>query len=62
MAHMLTADELKTYKKRYPDAAVVLYVNTLAERRLKLIYFAHLRMLLTIVESLEMIEFFLVLT
>jgi len=33
MAHMLTADELKTYKKRYPDAAVVLYVNTLAEAK-----------------------------
>lgn len=33
MAHMLTADELKTYKKRYPNAAVVLYVNTLAEAK-----------------------------
>ena len=33
MAHMLTADEVKTYKKRYPDAAVVLYVNTLAEAK-----------------------------
>ena len=33
MAHMLTANELITYKKRYPDAAVVLYVNTLAEAK-----------------------------
>ncbi len=33
MAHMLTADEIRTYKKRYPDAAVVLYVNTLAEAK-----------------------------
>ena len=33
MAHMLTASELKIYKDRYPDAAVVLYVNTLAEAK-----------------------------
>ena len=33
MAHMLTASEIITYKKRYPDAAVVLYVNTLAEAK-----------------------------
>lgn len=33
MAHMLTADELRIYKDRYPDAAVVLYVNTLAEAK-----------------------------
>jgi len=33
MAYMLTANEIKTYKKRYPDAAVVLYVNTLAEAK-----------------------------
>jgi quinolinate synthase len=33
MAHMLTAEELITYKKRYPDAVVVLYVNTLAEAK-----------------------------
>ena len=33
MAHMLTANEVKTYKKRYPNAAVVLYVNTLAEAK-----------------------------
>lgn len=33
MAHMLTANEVKNYKERYPDATVVLYVNTLAEAK-----------------------------
>lgn len=33
MAHMLPAEELRKYKKRYPDAAVVLYVNTMAEAK-----------------------------
>ena len=33
MAHMLTAKEIRSYKERYPDAAVVLYVNTLAEAK-----------------------------
>jgi quinolinate synthase len=33
MAHMLTANEVRSYKKRYPEAAVVLYVNTLAEAK-----------------------------
>ena len=33
MAHMLPAEEVKRYKKRYPNAAVVLYVNTLAEAK-----------------------------
>ena len=33
MAHMLPKDELLQYKKRYPDAAVVLYVNTMAEAK-----------------------------
>ena len=31
MADMITADELKLVKSRYPDAAVVCYVNTTAE-------------------------------
>lgn len=31
MADMLTADELRKWKQRYPDAAVVCYVNSLAE-------------------------------
>ncbi|NYB51573.1 MAG: quinolinate synthase NadA [Methanobacteriaceae archaeon] len=33
MAHMLPAREVRKYKERYPDAAVVLYVNTLAEAK-----------------------------
>lgn len=33
MAHMLPADEIKRAKEKYPDAAVVLYVNTLAEAK-----------------------------
>ncbi|MBI5458341.1 quinolinate synthase NadA [Methanobacterium sp.] len=33
MAHMLPAEEVKKYKKKYPQAAVVLYVNTLAEAK-----------------------------
>lgn len=33
MAHMLPAEEIKKAKERYPDAAVVLYVNTLAEAK-----------------------------
>lgn len=33
MAHMLPAEELREYKRRYPDAAVVLYVNTMAEAK-----------------------------
>src|SRR4030042_5304799 len=31
MADMITADELKLVKSRYPDASVVCYVNTPAE-------------------------------
>ena len=31
MAQMITADELRNAKERYPDAAVVCYVNTTAE-------------------------------
>jgi quinolinate synthase len=33
MAHMLPAEEIKKARERYPDAAVVLYVNTLAEAK-----------------------------
>jgi quinolinate synthase len=33
MAHMLPAEAVRKYKKRYPQAAVVLYVNTLAEAK-----------------------------
>lgn len=33
MAHMLPAEEIKKARERYPDAAVVLYINTLAEAK-----------------------------
>ncbi len=33
MAHMLPAEEVRLWKKRYPRAPVVLYVNTLAEAK-----------------------------
>ncbi len=33
MAYMLTAEEVQKFKKMYPDTAVVLYVNTLAEAK-----------------------------
>ncbi|MBC7119200.1 MAG: quinolinate synthase [Methanobacteriaceae archaeon] len=33
MAHMLTLKELKKAKREHPDAAVVLYINTLAEAK-----------------------------
>lgn len=33
MAHMLSAEDVRKARKRYPDAAVVLYVNTLAEAK-----------------------------
>ena len=53
MAHMLTADELKTYKKRYPDAAVVLYVNTLAEAKAEADILCTSANAVKIVESLD---------
>ncbi len=53
MAHMLTADELKTYKERYPDAAVVLYVNTLAEAKAEADILCTSANAVKIVESLE---------
>ncbi len=33
MAHMLSAEQIKDFKKRYPNAPVVLYVNSLAEAK-----------------------------
>ncbi len=53
MAHMLTADELKTYKDRYPDAAVVLYVNTLGEAKAEADIICTSSNAVKIVESLE---------
>ena len=35
MAQMLTADEVKSHKKLYPNAPIVLYVNTLASAKAK---------------------------
>jgi len=53
MAHMLTADEIKIYKKRYPDAAVVLYVNTLAEAKAEADILCTSANAVKIVESLD---------
>ncbi|MGB8233091.1 MAG: quinolinate synthase NadA [Methanobacterium sp.] len=53
MAHMLTADDLKTYKRRYPDAAVVLYVNTLAEAKAEADVLCTSANAVKIVESLD---------
>jgi quinolinate synthase len=53
MAHMLTANELMAYKKRYPDAAVVLYVNTLAEAKAEADILCTSANAVKIVESLE---------
>ena len=33
MAQMLTAEQIRLWKKKYPEAPVVLYVNTLAEAK-----------------------------
>lgn len=33
MAHMLSAEEIKKFKKQYPNTPVVLYVNSLAEAK-----------------------------
>ncbi|OPX57544.1 MAG: Quinolinate synthase A [Methanobacterium sp. PtaB.Bin024] len=35
MAHMLSAEDIKKAKQAYPDAAVVLYINTTAEAKSK---------------------------
>jgi quinolinate synthase len=53
MAHMLTANEVRTYKKRYPDAAVVLYVNTLAEAKAEADILCTSANAVKIVESLD---------
>ena len=53
MAHMLTANELRIYKERYPDAAVVLYVNTLAEAKAEADILCTSANAVKVVESLE---------
>lgn len=53
MAHMLPAAEVRKYKKRYPSAAVVLYVNTLAEAKAEADVLCTSANALKVVESLE---------
>jgi quinolinate synthase len=53
MAHMLPADELRKFKAKYPDAAVVLYVNTLAEAKAEADVLCTSANALKIVESME---------
>lgn len=53
MAHMLSAEELVKYKNRYPDAAVVLYVNTLAEAKAEADILCTSANAVKIVESLD---------
>ena len=49
----MTADELRKYKERYPDAAVVLYVNTLAEAKAEADILCTSANAVKIVESLD---------
>jgi len=53
MAHMLPVDEVKKAKKKYPDAAVVLYVNTLAEAKAEADILCTSSNAVTVVESLS---------
>lgn len=50
MAHMLPAEEVKKSKERYPNAAVVLYVNTMAEAK------AEADILCTSANAVEVVE------
>jgi len=53
MAHMLHAEEIKEAKKKYPDAAVVLYVNSLATAKAEADILCTSANALKVVESLE---------
>ncbi|MGL4668998.1 MAG: quinolinate synthase NadA [Methanobacteriaceae archaeon] len=53
MANMLSAEELKLAKKRYPEAAVILYVNTLAEAKAEADILCTSANALKIVESVD---------
>jgi len=53
MAHMLPASEVKKSKQRYEDAAVVLYVNTLAEAKAEADILCTSSNAVKIVESLD---------
>ena len=53
MAHMLPAEEVRNYRERYPHAAVVLYVNTLAEAKAEADILCTSANAVKVVESLE---------
>lgn len=53
MAHMLPAQELRKAKKKHPNAAVVLYVNTLAEAKAEADILCTSSNAVQVVESLE---------
>lgn len=50
MAHMLPAEEVRKSKERYPNAAVILYVNTMAEAK------AEADILCTSANAVEVVE------
>ncbi len=53
MAHMLSSQEVKNAKEKYPDAAVVLYVNSLAEAKAQADILCTSANALKVVESLK---------
>jgi len=53
MAHMLPAEEVRKFKEIYPQAAVVLYVNTLAEAKAEADILCTSANAVQVVESLE---------
>lgn len=53
MAHMLPAKDVKKARKKYPDAAVVLYVNTLAETKAEADILCTSSNAVAVVESLD---------
>lgn len=53
MAHMLPAETIKASRKMHPDAAVVLYVNTLAEAKAEADILCTSSNAVAVVESLE---------
>jgi len=53
MAHMLPAEEVRKYREKYPQAAVVLYVNTLAEAKAEADILCTSANAVQVVESLE---------
>jgi len=53
MAHMLDAEEIREAKSKYPDAAVVLYVNSLATAKAEADILCTSANALKVVESLE---------